>query len=159
MFRENDKLNLVLTNSYDINEKYIPYSIKLPLESEQLTLPENLVSIDLFEYQEGTANYGNIVYHIYIGEKTTFNNLIEEISSKTVTVKKGLHIPSLDSEICYQETQDNTKEKTIFAVLNEQDVVVENKEQLIELIKSLSESFNCLQHHISNIKKIQRKKL
>ena len=46
MFKSNDKLTLSLINATDIEGKYIPFSLKLPLEDKQYELPKNITSID-----------------------------------------------------------------------------------------------------------------
>ena len=58
MFNINDKLTLSLINAKDICGNGIPFQLKLPLCGEEFALPENLSSIDVFEYHEGLMTGG-----------------------------------------------------------------------------------------------------
>lgn len=152
MFGNNDKLTLTLINARDINGNILPFQLKLPLGNDY-TLPEGISSLDVFEYHEGLINGGNIAFSIYIGEITTINNLV---SSKLSNVKiaKNIEIPSVDSLLCFQHLSGK---QIIFATVNEQDIIVENKEKLMEVIEQLSDNFNIINNSLIKIKSLTKK--
>lgn len=153
MFGQNDKLTLTLTNSRDIDGNILPFNLKLPL-SNQYTLPEGIASLDVFEYHEGLVNGGNIIFSIYIGEITTINNLINTNEISDIKIAKNIEISSVDSPIC---TQTVSEKQIIFAIVNEQDIVVANKEKLIEVIEQLSDNFNVINNSINKIRILSKK--
>lgn len=155
MFSKNDKLTLTLINAKDINGNILPFNLKLPLNNKKCILPEDLVSIDVFEYQEGLVNEGNIAFSIYLGELTTTKNLIEKNNNIKIKVKKDLNISSLDSPICIQKLSN---EIIVFAKTKEEDIVVKNQKQLNTVIKELSDNFNIINNSVTKIRKLSNKK-
>ncbi len=78
----------------------------------------NIASIDVFEYQEGTINNDFIVFSIYVGEKSTLNELI--------TSNKKILIRIKDNKII------------VMNELGDNDIVVHNKDELQKIIKIIS---------------------
>lgn len=152
MFKDNDKISLNLVNAKDIEGNILPIVIKLPIE-EKYNLPYELASFDVFEYHEGLNNYGNIVFSIYIGESAKVKDVISDMNNQGVNISPTLYIPSMNSNVCYKEI-DNKKE--IFAVLNDQDIVVENQKQLISVINKLSDNFSCINNCVYAIKTLSK---
>ena len=155
MFNTNDKLTLTLLNARDINGNILPFHLKLPLNNQNITIPKDLVSIEIHEYYEGQVIYSNSPYKICIGNTTTLSKLIPNIETSPIKINNYLKIKSLeDTIICYQEIN---KTKRIYATINNQDIIVKNQKELIEIIKILSNEFNNLKKNISNIKKLTLK--
>ena len=153
MFGENDKLTLTFINARDINGNILPFQVKLPLSNEY-TLPDNIASLDVFEYHEGLVNGGSIVFSIYIGQITSINNLVNANAMSNVKITKNIEISSIDSPVCIQTVQGK---QIIFATLNEQDIVVENKEKLIEVIEQLSDNFKAINNSVEKIHRLSKK--
>ena len=153
MFGQNDKLTLTFINARDINGNLLPFEVKLPLSNEY-TLPDNIASLDVFEYHEGLVNGGSIVFSIYIGQITSINNLVNRNAMSNVKINKNIEISSIDSPVCIQTVQGK---QIIFATLKEQDIVVENKEKMIEVIEQLSDNFNVINNSINKIRILSKK--
>ena len=155
MFNTYDNLTLTLLNARDINGNILPFHLKLPLNNQDITIPKDLVSIEVHEYYEGQTIYSNSPYKICIGNTTTLSELIPNIKTSPIKINNYLKIKSLeDTIICYQEI-NNTK--IIYTIINNQDIVVNNQEELIKIIKILSNEFNNLKKSISNIKTLSLK--
>ena len=153
MFGQNDKLTLTFINARDINGNILPFEVKLLLSNEY-TLPDNIASLDVFECHEGLVNGGSIVFSIYIGQITSINNLVNANAMSNVKIAKNIEILSVDSPICIQTEQGK---QIIFATLNEQDIVVENKEKLIEVIEQLSDNFKSINNSVEKIHRLSKK--
>ena len=155
MFRNTDKITLTLLNARDINGYIIPFHLKLPLTTEEITIPKDLVSIEVHEYCEGPTIYDTVPYKICIGSTTTLNKLLPDFNEnpiKKAKINHHLEIKSIENTIlCYLEIDGI---KRIYTTINNQDIVVHNQEELIHLIKILSNEFNNLRNTISNIKKL-----
>ena len=153
MFRQNDKLTLTFINARDIDGNTLPFQVKLPLSNEY-TLPDNIASLDVFEYHEGLVNGGSIVFSIYIGQITSINNLVNKNEMSNVKITKNIEISSIDSPVCIQTIQGK---QIIFATLNEQDIVVENKEKLKEVIEQLSDNIKTINNSVEKIHRLSKK--
>ena len=154
MFGNNDKITLTLINAKNIDGEILPLQLSLPLTDDNYTIPDDLVSIDVFEYHEGLVNGGNTVFSIYIGEVTTINNLIKSNTMLDVKIAKNIVITSIDSPICIQDRLDI---KVVFTNIKENDVVVNNKEELIFVIQNLSNNISVIKKSLTNIKKLSKK--
>ena len=153
MFGQNDKLTLTFINARDINGNILPFEVKLLLSNEY-TLPDNIASLDVFECHEGLVNGGSIVFSIYIGQITSINNLVNTNAISNVKIAKNIEISSVDSPVCIQTVQGK---QIIFATLNKQDIVVENKEKLIEVIEQLSDNFKSINNSVEKIHRLSKK--
>ena len=153
MFGQNDKLTLTFINARDIDGNMLPFQVKLPLSNEY-TLPDNIASLDVFECHEGLVNGGSIVFSIYIGQITSINNLVNTNAISNVKIAKNIEISSVDSPVCIQTVQGK---QIIFATLNKQDIVVENKEKLIEVIEQLSDNFKSINNSVEKIHRLSKK--
>lgn len=154
MFKNNDRLTLSLINAKDINGNILPLSLTLPLKDNEFHIPEEVVAIDIFEYQEGTTTNGRVVFSLYVGETTSIKMIMHEIRNKKVKIAKGIKIPSADSTVCYQNVSG---EKNIFAVLQPQDIIVKNTSQLPGIISNLSNEYAILCKSITNIKTLSKR--
>lgn len=171
MFGNNDKITLTLINPRDINGKLLRTSkelnlnrnreirlntsIELPLNDYKLDflqfdLSKYLSAIDVFEYNEGLTNGGAVIFSIYIGKVSTISEIIKE---GNVEIKENVKIESVDSPICVQNISGK---KIVFATLKEQDIVVENQEQLMEIIKQLSDSFKTVKDSVTKVRTLSK---
>ncbi len=132
MFASNDKIVLSLVNIKSFNNIYLDCSYTLPAE-----IPENILnnigSIDVFEYHEGTINNGFVAFSIYVGEKSTLDELIT--SNKKILINDNTKIEDLNKPILYRIKDHKI---IIMNELRENDIVVHNKEELQEIIKIIS---------------------
>ena len=154
MFGNNDKITLTLINAKNIDGEILPLQLSLSLTDDNYTIPNDLVSIDVFEYHEGLVNGGNTIFSIYIGEVTSINNLIKSNTMSDVRISKNIVITSIDSPICIKDRLDK---KIVFANINENDVVVNNKEELIFVIQNLSNNISIIKKSLTKIKTMSRK--
>ena len=156
MFGNNDKITLTLINAKNIDGEILPFQLSLPLTKDNYVIPEDLVSIDVFEYHEGLVNGGNTVFSIYIGEVTTINNLIKSNTMLDVKIAKNIVITSIDSPICIKDKLDK---KIVLANINENDIVVNNKEELIFVINNLSNNISIINNSVLKIKTLSKKNI
>ncbi len=153
MFRSNDKVTLTLINARDINDQMLPFSLSVPVGDGSYDIPDTLAAIDVFEYQEGVVNQGYVLFHIYVGERKTFSELLELNGEKKVKVKRTLEILGIDRNICYQEVNGNN---FVFATVDDCDVVVKDHEQLKGVIGNLSEAYTAVCTSVDNIKSFSK---
>lgn len=157
MFRTSDKLTLTLLNARDIDGYILPFHLKLPLNTEEINIPKNLVSIEVHEYCEGPTIYSTVPYKICIGTPSTLEKLIPffEGPKRKVKIEDNLKIKSIENTIiCYQEIDGI---KRIYTTIDNQDIIVNNQQELIEIIKILSNEFSNLRKNILNIKTLSLK--
>ena len=150
MFGQNDKVTLTLINLRDIMGNVLPYSFKLPLEGD---LPENVVAMDVFLYQEGINNGAKKAFSIYVGEKMTLKELVFKTKSFEVVVTENNELQP-GSLLLVQNIMDR---KVASAIINENDIVVENREQLIMAVEEISDKFNDINKSLSMIRNLSIK--
>lgn len=155
MFGLNDKLTLTIGNARDIDGNIIPFSLKLPLIENEIYIPENLVSVDVFEYQESFLTGGRCVFRIYVGEVSTMLKIIANKNNKRIKITRDFMIRNVDSHICLQEDEEQIK---IFALLESQDIVVNNHEKLVRVITELSNEHSILRNSLTNIRTLHKRK-
>lgn len=148
MFGYGDRITLSLVNGADINGKAVPFNLRLPV-SEDYEIPEDLSVVDVFEYQEGSSTNGLIVFSIYVGNKKTIGELADINDGKHIKLREQIEIPSIDSDICYQTIGDN---RFVYAVVEDNDLVVNSHEELRDAISKLSEDFNNFNKSVQKIK-------
>ena len=148
MFGYGDRITLSLVNGADINGKAVPFNLKLPA-AEGYEIPEDLSVVDVFEYQEGSSTNGLIVFSIYVGNKKTIGELADINDGKHIKLRDEIEIPSIDSDICYQTIGDN---RFVYAVVEDNDLVVNGHEELRDAISKLSEEFNNFNKSVQKIK-------
>lgn len=148
MFGYGDRITLSLVNGADINGKAVPFNLRLPA-AEDYEIPEDLSVVDVFEYQEGSSTNGLIVFSIYVGNKKTIGELADINDGKHIKLREQIEIPSIDSDICYQTIGDN---RFVYAVVEDNDLVVNSHEELRNAISKLSEDFNNFNKSVQKIK-------
>lgn len=150
MFGQNDKVTLTLINLRDIMGNVLPYSFKLPLEGD---LPKNVAAMDVFEYQEGINNGAKKVFSIYVGEKMTLKQLVLKAKSFEVVVPENNELQP-DSLLLVQNIMDR---KVASAIISKNDIVVENREQLIMVVEEISDKFNDINKSLSMVRNLSVK--
>lgn len=148
MFGYGDRITLSLVNGADINGKAVTFNLRLPA-AEDYEIPEDLSVVDVFEYQEGSSTNGLIVFSIYVGNKKTIGELADINDGKHIKLREQIEIPSIDSDICYQTIGDN---RFVYAVVEDNDLVVNSHEELRDAISKLSEDFNNFNKSVQKIK-------
>lgn len=148
MFGMYDKVVLSLINASDMDGKLLPFSRPLPVDGE-IEIPEELSSIDVFEYQEGFISGGEIVFTIYVGEKSTIDEMVDANDGLKMHLRDEIEIPSVDTPVCYRIVDGKKK---IYATLEENDVVVKDHAELKTTIKNLSEYYNEFNRSLQKIK-------
>ena len=74
---------------------------------------------------------------------------MNELDRTNVKMIKDIKIPSTDSPICIQNVLDK---KIVFALINEQDIVVADQKQLMMVIDRLSDHFSIINNSTKKIK-------
>ena len=148
VFGYSDKVTLTLINGTDTDCCPVPFILKLPVEQD-FNIPEDLASLDVFEYQEGFSNHGMIVFSVFVGEKSTIEELTKKNDGLKLSLRRGIEIPGVDSPICYQVVNG---QKKIFANVEDGDLVVRNHEELKHVIKELSTDYNIFYNAVQKIK-------
>lgn len=148
MFGIYDKMTLSLINAADMDGNLLPFSKSLPI-LEDIEIPEELSVVDVFEYQEGFISGGEIVFSIYVGEKSTIDEMVDAKDGIGMQLREKIEIPSVDTPVCYRIV--NGKKK-IYATLEDNDVVVKDHDALKDVIKSLSESYSEFNRSAEKIK-------
>lgn len=139
MFGFSDKVTLTLINGANNDGVSIPFTLKLPVEDVDFEIPEDLASVDVFEYQEGTVNNGVIVFSIFVGEKSTIDEMINTKDGGKLELRREIEIPGVNFPICYQVVDGKRK---IFANVEDNDLVVSNHDALRTAILKLSNNYN-----------------
>lgn len=138
MFGSFDRMTLSLINAADTDGKLIPFSLKLPIAGD-VSFPSELASVDVFEYQEGFISGGEIVFTIYVGEKSTIDKIADIKDGIRMQLRDEIEIPSIDSNVCYQVINGRRK---IYAVVEDNDVVVKDQDELKRAIGLLSSRYS-----------------
>lgn len=154
MFNKNDKLNFAIANVEDINGNNLDYSKKIPLDNPCIDIPDNAVKFGFFEYHQDSNTWDN-PFNIYIGQK----GLMEEVCKELIIKQKKSTINSnkirFDNKrglIVYY--QDELGIVHIYDTINKNDVVVKNKEQVIQVIDFISEQIKSIGNHISQVRNL-----
>lgn len=148
MFGPYDKVTLSLINAATTDGSLLPFSITLPV-AEDIEFPEELSSIDVFEYQEGFISGGEIAFTIYVGHKSTIDEMVDMNDGIKMHLRDEIEIPSVDTPVCYQIVDGR---KLVYAVMDENDLAVEDHEGLKEAIKQLSADYKEFNQSVDKIK-------
>ncbi len=146
MFANNDKFILSLVNIKDFKNTFLDCSYTLPTNIPDDIL-NNIASIDVFEYHEGKINNGFIAFSIYVGKKNTLNNLLTY--QEKITTKNNIKIANVNDLVLYRIIDNQI---IILNTLKPNDIVVQNKEELKQIINNLSLEFTNLKNTISRIR-------
>lgn len=155
MFAYNEKLSLTVMNIRDRYGKLLPINIPLPLNKGVISLPENVSQLSIIEYHEGIETYGHRALNIYVGQTGTF----EEIMAKKAKIRmlNNIHteIKSCKEQLVYYQKEEDIL--YIFALVQGNDIVVENLEELTNVIKRISKEFLTIKKSVSKIRKLSYK--
>lgn len=149
MFGYSDKVTLTLINGADNDGCPVPFVVKLPVDSE-FTIPDDLASFDVFEYQEGSSTNGVIVFSIFVGEKATIDELIDKKDGLKLALRREIEIPGVESPICYQVVDGHRK---IFANVEDGDLVVKDHDELRTAIHQLSNDYDSFCKAVQKVKR------
>lgn len=162
MFLENEKIRLVLVNTYNMGGEKTktmeesPLVIELPTKDENLIIPDHALKFELWEIHEGKTSYANPIRRIFIGSISS----IEKLKSKSASMlySRGLDCKDLDNfkdnDPCIvYKTGKNSYD--ILAKLHESDIVVKNKEELKLLITLLSNEFYEVKSSVKRVRNIK----
>ncbi len=151
MLANNDKIVFSLVNITGFNGGYLDYSCVLPNEIPDEIL-EKILAIDVFEYHEGKVHSGFVAFSIYVGKKGTVKDLIDQ--NVKIKIKPNLKISDITSPIIYS---DNEEVKLIINNLKPNDIIVNNKEELKEVIRLLSSEIQNLKETITRVRNLSLK--
>ena len=90
-----------------------------------------------------------MAFSIYVGEKSSLNDLIT--SNKKIAIKNNAKIENLDNPLLYRIINNKI---IILRELNSNDIVVQNKEELQQVLKNLSLEFQNIKDTIQRIRKL-----
>lgn len=80
MFKENDKLTLIITQAKNELGQTLPFACALPYERE-LKLPDDVKSISVFECHEGSIKKSSLLFTMYIGNKIGLDSLFKNFDN------------------------------------------------------------------------------
>lgn len=156
MFSKDDDLRCVVSNVKDVEGNQIKFVRALPLTSDALNLPPNMVQIDFFEYRED-INSWNPELTIYRGRKANARDLFEFIVKNNVPAKLMPEVGELNSSmgpVCY--VQDPKYGIVIYKRANKDDIVVPEVEDVEDLIIQLSDHVQKIKREISLVKNLKQ---
>lgn len=129
-----NKNGIYITDAKNIDGKKLPFMIKLPIIND-FNLPKKTVSISVIKYINNNAVLLN---NIYLG-KTEIAKDFFNIGGKALPfeIKKRLErINSIYDTICY--IKSNSGIRIVYAIVNENDIVVNSLEEMKDVILNLS---------------------
>ncbi len=154
MFSLDDKVNLAICNSMDLDGNILAFNLKLPIKKD-FKIPSNLVQTSVFEYNPGIHDEGKVSFNIYIGECKTLRDFFgfdrNEVERDFEIKDRIGKIKSIDDRICYYTLKNGLK--VVYTLVNDNDIVVKNKEELKEVIISISDEFNNIRNNTYKLNK------
>ena len=158
MFRKYDTVTLTAMNVYDRDGNLIYLTIPFPLKDENIILPESTAVLSITEFHQGQIFHDQHVFNIYVGKVSTVGELVDRNiiprRSKVYVYPKDRRV--IMDPVVYQEKNNNTCE--IIATLEEGDIVVENVEELIRVLKQISDEFANIRNSVNKIRTLGRRK-
>ena len=152
MLGVNDKVTLCAVDFIDKEGEIVHFSLDFPIK-ENFSLQGDIIGLSIYEMHQGKHTYGNVVFHIYVGDVVPFKKIAEGMSNKRNRVNINCHIDSLDDNVCYFEDDGKT---VIFAKVNDNDIVVNNLSELENVLMQISNNFENIENSIDNIKNINK---
>ena len=102
MFGYNDKLTLTAINTINKKGKIINYNLSFPIDENELSIPEDVIQMSIFEYHEGREIYGHETSKICVGKTTSIYNIYKSRGQNYVFRDKLFDkIESPDDTLCY----------------------------------------------------------
>lgn len=151
MFRYNDKITLIATNAINKDGKIIDYILSFPITEDNLVIPEDVIQMSILEYHEGYQNYGYESFKICVGKTTSIKEMCELQKDNIEFYAHVLNsVETSNDKLCYLD--DSTGKYSIFAKINDGDIVVENIEQLKDALILISNNFQKIKSSVLAIK-------
>lgn len=151
MFGYNDNFRLTATNTINKEGKMINYTLSFPVSEEDLIIPDNVIQMSVLEYHEGYQNYGYESFKICVGKTTSIKEMCELQQNNIEFYGNVLNnIETSNDKLCYLD--DLTGKYSIFAKINDGDIVVENIEQLKDTLLLISNNFQNIKDSVLTIK-------
>ncbi len=151
MFGINDKMTITVINFIDDDYKKLAINYPLPLENEIIDIPDNVIKAGVFEYHEGRLIDGSVVFNIYVGNKSTFRDLLNKFSDDKINTLFNMDICSIDQQICYIIKNEKP---VVIAPLANNDIVVNNVEEFKAIIMSISNEVAVIKNGIARIRSL-----
>ena len=156
MLGQEDKIKITGVQAIDRNGKLLDFNLKFPFE-EDVEIPEDIVSITIFEYQEGIQSFGKGVFKICIGPTTSAMEICKNNDTNINFICGSFEkIKSVDDKLCY--FIDENGKKIIFARVDSTDVVVNNIEEFKNVLFEISDNVRNINNSISRIRRLHLRK-
>ena len=151
MFGYNDNFRLTATNTINKEGKMINYTLSFPVSEEDLIIPDNVIQMSILEYHEGYQNYGYESFKICVGKTTSIKEMCELQKDNIEFYGNVLNsIETPNDKLCYID--DLADKYSIFAKINDGDIVVESIEQLKDTLILISRNFQNIKDSVLAIK-------
>ncbi len=154
MFNKSDILNFVIANVEDYNGKNIEFTKKIPLDNPCIDIPDNAVKFRFYEYHQDNNTWDN-PFNIYIGNKGAMEDVCKELvikQKKSTLNSERVKFDNKRSMVVYFEDENGVVH--IYDTINKTDVVVQNKEQLIQVIDFISDQIKMIGTHINHVRNL-----
>lgn len=152
MLSEKDVLTLTVTGITNVRGEILPISYKLPLITEDITIPDDVLTAEISEFHLENNNVN--VYSsskLCVGEIYTMRELIRGNDYLVLNELKDV-FSNLDTKVIVYKNKGN--KKVIYKILNENDIVVKNSEEFKKAIVDMSREFSKVTEGISRIRKM-----
>lgn len=152
MLSEKDVLTLTVTGITNVRGEILPISYKLPLITEDITIPDDVLTAEISEFHLENNNVN--VYSsskLCVGEIYTMRELIKGNDYLVLNELKDV-FSNLDTKVIVYKNKGN--KKVIYKILNENDIVVKNSEEFKKAIVDMSREFSKVTEGISRIRKM-----
>ena len=157
MFGYNDKLTLTTINTINKKGEIINYNLSFPIDKEELSIPEDVIQMSIFEYHEGREIYGHETSKICVGKTTSIYHIYKSQGQNYVFRDKLFdNIESPDDTLCYYD--DSNGKHIVFSKINDEDIVVRNIDELKETLLFISKEFQNINDSSSKIKRYKKEK-
>ena len=155
MLGQGDKITISGINAINREGDVIDFQVSFPIEGE-LKIPEDLVKLSIFEYQEGPHFSGKKAFRICVGQTTSVREICEKNDMNCSFVQNSFkEIKGIDDVLCFYIGENG--KKTIFARVNNEDIVVGNLEELRNVLYEISYNVENIYGSIGNIKSLSLK--
>ena len=152
MFGINDKIGFVISGAKNIRGENVNLLVNIPTKVENILIPDEVAEVRFFEYHED-INEWESPFGIYIGKKSTLEKACKElvINNKPSKIdNKRVDFNNSRSIVVYKEEENGVV--NIYNTITDFDKVVNNKEEMIETIKEISEHIYNINDEIKKVK-------
>ena len=152
MFAYKEKITLTIINVKDRNGKIIPINVSLPYNIKKIDFPENIAQLSIIEYHEGIETYGHRAFNIYVGQTSTIHEMLDKKLKIRINSNLKSEIKSIDEQLVYYQKEEGIL--NIFALVQGNDIVVNNVEELEAVLKTISREFESIKRSVAKIRKL-----